>query len=71
DLLDILVVWSANHFYYTKEFFYCLLYSSLKAISIPPVEQGVNFVTDKINIHPHIDIVGGYLLFLLYKFIFK
>ena len=29
DLLIIVVVWSANHFYYTKELFSCLLLPSL------------------------------------------
>ena len=32
--------------------FSCLLYSSLKAIFSPPVEQEVNFVTDKITQTP-------------------
>ena len=42
DLLIIVVVWSANHFYYNGEFFSCLLYSSLEAIFLPPAKQGVN-----------------------------
>ena len=39
DLLIMVVVWLANHFYYNGEngeLFSCLLYSSLEAIILPP-----------------------------------
>ena len=36
DLLIMVVVWLANHFYYNGEPFSCLLYSSLEAIILPP-----------------------------------
>ena len=39
----MVVVWSANHFYYNGELFSCLLYSSLEAIFCPPVKPGVAF----------------------------
>ena len=39
----MVVVWSANHFYYNGELFSCLLYSSLEAIVLPPAEPGVAF----------------------------
>ena len=41
----MVVVWSANHFYYNGELFSCLLYSSLKAIICPPAKPGVAFST--------------------------
>jgi hypothetical protein len=39
----MVVVWSANHFYYNEELFPCLLYSSLEAIILPPAKPGVVF----------------------------
>ena len=39
----MVVVWSANHFYYNGELFSCLLYFSLEAIFCPPVKPGVAF----------------------------
>ena len=36
DLLIIVVVWSANHFYYNGELFSCLRSSSLESIVLPP-----------------------------------
>ena len=43
----MVVVWSANHFYYNGELFSCLLYSSLEAIFLPPAEPVVVFGTSK------------------------
>ena len=45
----MVVVWSANHFYYNGELFSCLLYSSLEAIFLPPAKQGVNFGQPKMT----------------------
>ena len=45
----MVVVWSANHFYYNGELFSCLLYSSLEAIFLPPAEPVVNFGTTKVK----------------------
>ena len=39
----MVVVWSANHFYYNGEPFSCLLLFSLEAIFCPPAEPGVAF----------------------------
>lgn len=36
NLLIMVVVWAANHFYYNGELFSCQLYSSLEAIILPP-----------------------------------
>ena len=41
------VVWSANHVYHDGELFLPLLSSLLKALPLPPTEQGVAF--DAIN----------------------
>jgi len=46
----MVVVWSANHFYYNGELFSCLLYSSLEAIFLPPAEPVVNFGQPKYKI---------------------
>ena len=45
----MVVVWSANHFYYNGELFSCLRYSSLEAIILPPAKPGVDFGTTKTN----------------------
>ena len=41
----MVVVWSANHFYYNGELFSCLRHSSLEAIFCPPAEPGDVFGT--------------------------
>ena len=49
----MVVVWSANHFYYNGELFSCLLYSSLKAIICPPAKPGVAFGTTNKKVDTH------------------
>ena len=56
----MVVVWSANHFYYNGEPFSCLLYSSFEAINLPPAKPGVDFGTTKTKIHPQ-----GWILWLV------